>query len=45
MSDGLARASVRVGLGRFTTEAEMDYAAERLVSAVRRLTGDAAAAE
>ncbi len=45
LSDDLARATVRIGLGRFTTEAELDYAAERLTAAVRRMTGDAAAAE
>ncbi|HLB80034.1 MAG TPA: aminotransferase class V-fold PLP-dependent enzyme, partial [Dongiaceae bacterium] len=31
-----ARGAVRLGLGRFTTEAEVDFAAERLVAAVRR---------
>ncbi len=42
LSEDLARASVRIGLGRFTTEAELDYAAERLIAAVRRLTVAAA---
>jgi len=30
-----ARASVRIGLGRFTTEDDVEYAAERIVAAVR----------
>ena len=42
LPEALARASVRIGLGRFTTEAELDYAAERLIAAVRRLTAAAA---
>ena len=42
MSEDLARASVRIGLGRFTTEAELDYAAGRLIATVRRLTAAAA---
>lgn len=33
----LARSSLRFGLGRFTTEEEIDFAAERLIGAVRRL--------
>ena len=37
-----AAASLRVGLGRFTTEAEVDFAAERLTAAAGRLrAGDA----
>ncbi len=32
-----AAASVRIGLGRFTTEEEVDFAAERLVAAVVKL--------
>ena len=42
VADDLARASVRFGLGRFTTEAELDYACNRLIAAVRRLTAAAA---
>lgn len=38
-----ARASVRIGLGRFTTEGEVDYAAERIVAAVRAARKGAAA--
>ena len=30
-------ASLRIGLGRFTTEAEIDFAAERLIAAQRQL--------
>ncbi len=37
VEDDLARGSVRIGLGRFTTEAEVDYAAQRLVDAVEKL--------
>ncbi len=33
----LAAASLRFGLGRFTTEAEVDFAATQVVAAVRRL--------
>jgi cysteine desulfurase len=36
--------SVRIGLGRFTTEAEVDYAAERLIAAAGRLGAAASAA-
>jgi cysteine desulfurase len=35
--DELARSSVRFGLGRYTTEEEIDYAAERVVQAVCNL--------
>ncbi len=35
--DDLSRASIRFGLGRFTTLAEIDYAAEKISSIVRRL--------
>jgi cysteine desulfurase len=42
LSDAEAAASLRVGLGRFTTEAEVDFAAERLTAAAGRLrAGDA----
>jgi cysteine desulfurase len=37
LSDELAQASIRFGLGRFTTEAEVDYAAGRVVETVRQL--------
>jgi cysteine desulfurase len=35
--DELAHSSIRFGLGRFTTEAEVDYVAARLVETVTRL--------
>ncbi len=35
--DSLAHASIRFGLGRFTTEEEVEYAAERVVHEVKRL--------
>ncbi len=34
VEDGLAQASLRFGLGRWTTEAEVDYAADEVVRAV-----------
>jgi cysteine desulfurase len=37
MKPDLARSSIRFGLGRFTTEAEVDEAAERFTAAARRL--------
>ncbi len=37
VGDDLAHTSIRFGLGRFTTEAEIDFAAERVVAAVKRL--------
>lgn len=37
LNDDDARASVRIGLGRFTTEAEIDYAIERFAEGVRTL--------
>jgi cysteine desulfurase len=37
--DALARASLRFGLGRFTTEEEINYAANAFVAAVERLRG------
>ena len=39
LPDELARASLRIGLGRFTTEDEVDRAVERIVAAVTRLRG------
>jgi cysteine desulfurase len=36
LSDALANASIRVGLGRFTTEAEVDFAADALAAAAAR---------
>jgi cysteine desulfurase len=39
----VARGALRIGLGRFTTEAEVDFAIERLVAGVRSLRRDAAA--
>jgi cysteine desulfurase len=37
MGDDLAGASVRIAFGRFTTEAEVDFAADAMVAAVRAL--------
>ncbi|MHA1564711.1 MAG: cysteine desulfurase family protein [Alphaproteobacteria bacterium] len=41
VDDAIARASVRIGLGRFTTEAEVDFAADRLAQVVRQLRNEA----
>jgi cysteine desulfurase len=35
--DDLAHSSIRFGLGRFTTDAEVDYVVEKLTTVVRRL--------
>ncbi len=35
--DDLAHSSIRFGIGRFNTEAEVDYVADRLIETVRRL--------
>ncbi|MBV9375886.1 MAG: aminotransferase class V-fold PLP-dependent enzyme, partial [Alphaproteobacteria bacterium] len=37
LSDSLANASIRIGLGRFTTPAETDFAADALAAAAARL--------
>ena len=37
LPDDLAGAAVRIGLGRFTTEAEVEAAADAIVAAVTRL--------
>jgi cysteine desulfurase len=37
IGEDLARASLRFGLGRFTTEEEVDYAAGRVIEQVKRL--------
>jgi cysteine desulfurase len=41
LPDARARASVRVGIGRFTGEAEIDYAIEAIAGAVERLRREA----
>ncbi|MFQ5347646.1 MAG: aminotransferase class V-fold PLP-dependent enzyme, partial [Rhodothalassiaceae bacterium] len=42
-SPALARSSLRIGIGRFTTAEEMAFAAERIIAAVSRLGGIRAA--
>ena len=37
LSDARANASIRVGLGRFTTESDVDYAADAIAAAAERL--------
>ncbi len=37
VGEDLAHTSIRFGMGRFTTEAEVDFAAERVIFAVKRL--------
>jgi cysteine desulfurase len=39
LPDELANASIRIGLGRFTTAAEVEFAADALAAAVNGLTG------
>lgn len=39
LSDDVANASLRFGLGRFNTEAEVDFVADRVVAEVERLRG------
>ncbi len=43
LDDDLARSSLRFGLGRFTTEDEVELAAEAVAAAVERLRGQAVA--
>ena len=43
LSDELANASIRVGLGRFTTAADVDFAADALAAAAARLTAQSGA--
>jgi len=38
--DELASASLRIGLGRWTNEAEVDFAADKIVEAVTRLRSE-----
>ena len=40
VAPGLAQASLRIGLGRFTTRAEVDYALETIIREVRELRAD-----
>jgi len=37
VDEELAHTSLRIGFGRFTTEAEVDYAADRIIEAVQKL--------
>ena len=37
IDDAIATASIRIGFGRFTTEAEVDFAADRLAQVVQQL--------
>jgi cysteine desulfurase len=37
LGDELAHSSIRFSLGRFTTEAEVDFAADRVIAEVTRL--------
>jgi cysteine desulfurase len=39
LSDELARSSIRIGLGRFTSERDVDYAVDAIVAAALRLQG------
>ncbi len=43
LSDALANASIRIGLGRFTTAADADFAADALAAAATRLAAEGAA--
>ena len=40
LPDALANGSIRLGLGRFTTEAEVDFAIDALAAAAERLSAD-----
>jgi cysteine desulfurase len=37
VGDDLAHSSIRFGIGRYTTEAEVDFAADQVIQAVKRL--------
>src|SRR6202020_3490952 len=37
LGDDLAHSSIRFGLGRFNTEAEVDYVTEKVIDVVRKL--------
>jgi len=37
VGDDLAHSSIRFGMGRFTTVEEIDYVAEKMIAAVKRL--------
>ena len=45
LEDALARASLRIGLGRFTDSAEIDYAVEAIAAAVDQLRREATRAD
>ena len=45
IDDTLAHSSIRFGIGRFNTEAEVDYVADRVVETVERLRELSAPAE
>ena len=38
-TDALAKSALRIGIGRFTTDHEVDFAAETLISAVKTMGG------
>ena len=37
VGDEMAHSSIRFGIGRFTTEEEIDYSADKLIEVVERL--------
>jgi len=37
VGDDLAHSSIRFGIGRFTTQEEVDFAADQVITAVKRL--------